>query len=43
MRVRLFSERTVSATGIIYVCDTFNNTIRKITSMGVVTTLAGHG
>ena len=31
----------VSSAGIIYVCDTFNNTIRKITSAGVVTTLAG--
>jgi DNA-binding beta-propeller fold protein YncE len=32
---------TVDSTGNLYVADTFNHTIRKITSAGVVSTLAG--
>ncbi|MEO6924108.1 MAG: hypothetical protein ABI142_09800, partial [Bryocella sp.] len=31
----------VDAVGSVYVADTYNSTIRKITSDGVVTTLAG--
>jgi sugar lactone lactonase YvrE len=32
---------TVDSSGTIYVADTWNHTIRKVTSAGVVTTLAG--
>ena len=33
----------VAPDGNIYICDTFNNTVRKATTSGVVTTLVGGG
>ncbi len=40
-RFNLPSSVSVDATGTVYVADTNNNTIRKVTAAGVVTTLAG--
>jgi sugar lactone lactonase YvrE len=40
-RFRLPKDVAVDGSGNVYVSDTFNGTIRKITSAGVVTTLAG--
>ena len=37
------SSVAVDASGVVYVADTGNNAIRKITRDGVVTTLAGNG
>jgi sugar lactone lactonase YvrE len=37
------SAVSVDSGGNVYVADTFNNTIRKVTSLGVVTTVAGLG
>ena len=40
---RFFNPRAlaVDAAGVVYITDSFNNTIRKMTAAGVVTTVAG--
>ena len=40
-RFNLPNSIAVDVNGVVYVADTFNHTIRKITPVGSVTTLAG--
>lgn len=41
--LNLLSQIAVDAVGNLYIADTDNNVVRKVTPMGVITTIAGNG